>query len=145
MIFRVDLLRMLGALLLSIQLRDRAHTVTDAALIRRPLILAIFDGSGDRLAPDRWIRAAGAGDGHGHASAADKRGGPQAGRHLDQGAGAERRDCEPAMVPINQSPVIGRLVELPPWPLQMPNASLKLLLQHVVEVEPPAVFCVHLL
>jgi hypothetical protein len=132
-----------GPLLLSLLLRHRAHALTDAVLTLGLLILAAGDSGADGLAPDPRVSAAGAGDGHDHAPASDKRGGAHACRDLGQGGRPWRRESGAVVTFRTKGPVISRLVELRPGPLQMAQASLKLLLQQVVEVGPSAFFCAH--
>jgi hypothetical protein len=134
-----------SSLLLSLLLRHCAHALTDAMLALGLLILAVRNGSGDGLAPDLRVSAAGAGDGHDHAPASDKGGGDQAYRGLGQGRSGQRGESGPIAGFRKEGPVTGRLVELHPGSLQMPNASLKLPLQQDVEVALPPVFCGHLL
>src|SRR5438132_8477471 len=105
-----------GALLFSPLLRHRAHTLTDAVLTFGLLILAACDGGGDGLAPDPRVSAAGAGDGHDHAPASDKRRSPQACASLGQGGYGERRESGAVVASRNESPVIGRLLVLRPEP-----------------------------
>jgi hypothetical protein len=131
--------------LLCLLLRHCAHALTDAVLALGLLILAVRNGSADGLAPDLRVSAAGAGDGHDYAPASHKRGGDQAYRGLGQADCGQQRESGPVVGSCNEVPVIGGLVELRLGPLQMPNASLKFLLQQVVEVEPPPVFSGHLL
>jgi hypothetical protein len=127
--------------LLSLLLRHRAHALTDAVL--GLLIFAACDSAADGLAPDPGVSAAGAGDGHDHAAAGDKRGCAQACPDLGQGERPGRRESGTLVAFRKKDPVIGRLLELRPGPLQVAQASLKLLPQQVVEVGPTAVFCAH--
>src|SRR2546429_851796 len=126
-----------GPRLLSLLLRHRAHALTDAVL--GLLSLAACDSAADGLAPDPRVSAAGAGDAHNRAPAGDKCGGPQACPNLGQGGRPRRRESGALFISRKKGPVIGGLLELRRGPLQMPQVSLKLLLQQVVEVSSPPV------